>query len=424
MEPLSKGISRRRLGALTLGALGALTSARLGLAGGASASHASKGAPTMGLIVLWLEGGPSQLETFDPKPGQPIGGPTRAIETSAEGIRIAHHLPQIAEQMQHLSLIRSVVGQEGDHERASILMKTGRRPEVSLTHPSLGAVCAHEMDEAGTEIPRYVSILSGDPASRGGYLGQTYDPFRVGDPRRPIQDVTAHVDEARQRRRLAALDLLEEGFAEGRPRAARHTLHRQRTAKAIQTMRSPQLAAFDLGEEPSALVDAYGDNPFGRGCLAARRLVEVGVRCVEVTLGGWDTHVGHFDAIGDLTAPLDAGLATLVRDLRDRGMWDHTVLFCGGEFGRTPRINATDGRDHWPQGFSVVLGGGPVAEGRLIGATGDGTEKAPKDAVSVADVYATLLTALGLDPHVENMTSVGRPVKLAEGEPIRALLAT
>ncbi|MEQ9324794.1 MAG: DUF1501 domain-containing protein, partial [Polyangiaceae bacterium] len=322
-------MKRRTFGALGLGALAGLLSARLGFADDAEAA----GGPTMGIIVLWLRGGPSQLETFDPKPGKRIGGPTQAIATSAEGIEIAHHLPQIAAQMEHLSLVRSVVGQEGDHERASVLMKTGRRPEVALSHPSLGAMCAHELSDAGTEIPRYVSILSNDPTSRGGYLGQSYDPFRVGDPASPIQDVTVNVGEERQRRRLEALDVLETGFAEGRPDADRRTLHRERTAKAIRTMSSKQLEAFDVAQESSELRRAYGDHPFGRGCLAARRLVEVGVRCVEVTLDGWDTHIDHFDQIGGLCRPLDAGLATLVRDLRDRGLWEHTLVFCGGEFG-------------------------------------------------------------------------------------------
>jgi len=422
MEPLnperpSPRLTRRALGALSLGTLAGLVSARLGLA-----ADGTTQAPTMGVIVLWLKGGPSQLETFDPKPGKRIGGPTKAIATSAKGIEIAHHLPRIAEQMQHLSLIRSVVGKEGDHERASILMKTGRRPEVALIHPSLGAVCAHEMDDAGTEIPRYLSILGSDPTSRGGYLGQSYDPFRVGDPKDPIQDVTANVDEARQKRRLEALDMLERQFAVERPQAER-THHREGTQAALRTMSSEQLEAFDVEQESSELRDAYGDHPFGRGCLAARRLVEVGVRCVEVTLDGWDTHIDHFDKIDGLCRPLDAALSALVKDLRDRRLWDSTVVFCGGEFGRTPRINGTDGRDHWPTGFSAVLGGGPIAGGQLIGETGvEPDDDEPKDPVPVADVYATILRAVGLDPSTENMTDVGRPVKLSDGAPIERLL--
>jgi Protein of unknown function (DUF1501) len=413
MEPLT----RRRLGMLSLGALGALASARLGMADDA------RPASGLSLIVLWLRGGPSQLETFDPKPGTPIGGPTRAIDTSQAGLKIAHHLPQVAEQMEHLALVRSVVGKEGDHERASIQLKTGRRPEVALTHPSIGAICAHELEAAGTEIPRYVSILGNDPTSRGGYLGQSFDPFRVGDPIRPIQDVTSPVGQDRQARRLEALSLLEHGFADGRPSTEARTMHQKRTAEALRTMQSPQLAAFDIKDEPSGLKRAYGDNPFGRGCLAARRLVEVGVRCVEVSLEGWDTHVNNFEEIQAPCGQLDPALATLVTDLRERGLWEHTVVFCGGEFGRTPKINRTDGRDHWPHAFSAVLGGGPIRGGQVIGETGPGLDKQPKDPILVADLYATLLAAVGLDPTTENMTSVGRPVKLSDGSAVERLLS-
>ncbi|MEZ4446446.1 MAG: DUF1501 domain-containing protein [Polyangiaceae bacterium] len=418
MEPLSR-ITRRGLGLFGLSALAAVASSRFG-----HAEETASGERGMSLIVLWLQGGPSQLETFDPKPGLPIGGPTRAIPTSVSGLSIAHHLPQIAEQMRHLALIRSVVGEEGDHERASILLKTGRRPEVALTHPSLGAVAAEELPGGDLEIPRYVSILGRDRASRGGFLGQRYDPFVIGDPQYPIQDVIAPVAAERQARRLDALAALERGFGERHPGVAEHTLHPERTAQAVRTMTSPQLAAFALDDEPSELRRAYGDNPFGRGCLVARRLVEVGVRCVEVNLGGWDTHIDHFDAIGGLTSTLDAAFASLVTDLRDKGLWDRCVVLCGGEFGRTPKINGTDGRDHWPKGFSLVLGGGPIAPGRVLGETGLDATAGPKQPVPIADVYATLLAALGLDPETENLTKVGRPVKLGDGSPLAALLAS
>ncbi len=412
MEPLT----RRRLGYLGLGALGAWMGARLGRAGDLPA-----GARPMALIVLWLRGGPSQIETFDPKPGKAIGGPTRAIPTALPGIAIAEGLPQVAEQMQHLSLIRSVVGEEGDHERASILMKTGRRPEVALAHPAIGAVCAHELPEAGTEIPRYVSILGRDRTSSGGYLGQAYDPFLVGDPRDPIQDIASPVDAARQERRLDNLALIEQGYAERSPHVEPRSLHDDRTARALRTMSSAQLAAFDVEQEPSALRAAYGDHAFGRGCLAARRLVEVGVRCVEVTLDGWDTHIDNFDAVRPLTQRLDSSLASLVRDLRERDLWRSTVVLCTGEFGRTPVINAADGRDHWPTGFSLALGGGPLRGGQVIGETSDGTDP-PKDPVEIADVYATVLQALGIDPATETQTHIGRPVKLGEGQSLRQLL--
>ena len=413
MEPLT----RRRLGYLTLGALAGFAGARLGYA----QQDKAAGAGEMGLIIVWLRGGPSQIETFDPKPGKKIGGPTTAIDTSAKGIQIANGLPQVAEQMKHLSLVRSVVGQEGDHERASILMKTGRRPEVALAHPAIGAVCANELPEAGTEIPRFVSILSGDRTSRGGYLGQSFDPFVVGDPRDPIQDVKPQVGERRQQRRLEALERLEDRYAKQHPHTEKRSHHRERTARALRTMGSEQLAAFDIDQEPAAIRSAYGDSAFGRGCLAARRLIEVGVRCVEVTHDGWDTHIGNFDAVAELNATLDPGLATLVKDLVERDLYDKTVVVCAGEFGRTPVINAAGGRDHWPTGFSIALGGGKLRPGLVVGETSNDTAP-PADPATVADVYATILTALGIDPHIENQTDIGRPIKLSEGTPLKKLL--
>jgi uncharacterized protein (DUF1501 family) len=220
---------------------------------------------------------------------------------------------------------------------------------------------------------------------------------------------------------MDGLSLLEERFASRHADAEKHTLHRERTASATRTMHSAQLDAFAVEQEAASLREAYGDNAFGRGCLAARRLVEVGVRCVEVTLGGWDTHVNNFEQVARLNEQLDPALATLVRDLRERALWDSTLLICTGEFGRTPVINPAEGRDHWPSGFSTVLGGCGIVGGRAMGETGDG-EPTPKDPVAVADVYATALSALGLDPDTENVTEGGRPVKLSEGTPLTRLL--
>jgi hypothetical protein len=411
MEP----VTRRGFGALSLSALAWLASGR------GMATEAKTGRPHC-LIVLWLRGGPSQIETFDPKPGKRIGGPTKAIATRVKGIELAEGLPLLAEQMEHISLVRSVVGKEGDHERASILMKTGRRPDVVLTHPAIGAVCAHELAVAGTEIPRYVSILNEDRTSRGGYLGQAYDPFRIGDPRDPLQDVVSGVGEARDERRKTNLALLEESFAQRHPMAEKRTLHNERTARALRTMSSEQLAAFRIEDETAATRAAYGDTPFGRGCLAARRLVEQGVRGVEVTLGGWDTHIDNFDAVAPLNRALDPAFAALVADLRERDLLSSTTVVCMGEFGRTPIINQAEGRDHWPNGFSLALCGGALRGGQVIGETSDESED-PADPVPVADVYATVLKSMGLDPDSENLSPEGRPIKLSEGKPIAKLLA-
>jgi len=188
-------------------------------------------------------------------------------------------------------------------------------------------------------------------------------------------------------------------------------------------MTSSQIAAFDVNREPEEVLKSYGDTPFGRGCLAARRLIEVGVRCVEVNLNGWDSHVNNHEIHAQLAPTLDAALSALIADLRQRNLLDKTVVLCGGEFGRTPQVNRLGGRDHWPHGFTMLLAGGGLRRGVAIGETDPEGGRKLKDPYEVADVHATVLTALGLDPAHEELAPIGRPIKLSEGKPIRALLA-
>jgi uncharacterized protein (DUF1501 family) len=188
-------------------------------------------------------------------------------------------------------------------------------------------------------------------------------------------------------------------------------------------MSSQQLRAFDVGQEPVALRREYGDTPFGRACLAARRLTEVGVRCIEVNLGGWDAHVNNHETHRKRVAILDPALTALIRDLKQHGQLDRTVILCAGEFGRTPKINPFEGRDHWPNGFSVALAGGAIQGGRVIGATDPEGIKEPVDRTPIADLHATVLKAVGLDPTRENLSPIGRPITLSEGRPIAALFA-
>jgi len=378
------------------------------------------------LIVLWLQGGASQLETFDPHPDTVISGGSPAIATAAPGIRIADGLPQAAEIMSDLSVVRSLVSKEGDHARATYNMKTGHRPIPGLEHPSLGSIVCHELPGDGLDIPSHISILPSQAPARGGYLGARLDAFRIGDPVEPVPDTRSPVGKERQQQRLSSLELLDTTFARGR--LARldetRTLHRTNAERALRMMSSDQLAAFDVNEAPAAEREGYGDTPFGRGCLAALRLVESGVRCVEVTLNGWDTHVNNLELQRARNAILDPALAALVKGLRDREIYEETIVLVGTEFGRTPRLNALDGRDHWPHAFSVALGGGGIAGGRVIGATDpEGEENAPADPVTVDDLHATVLTALGIDPSYEFMTPLNRPVPLSEGRPVRGLLA-
>jgi hypothetical protein len=386
-------------------------------------AETSRGAePAQSLILLWLAGGPSQLETFDPQPGKKIGGPTRAIRTSQRGVQLAEGLEGLAERMRHVSLVRSLVSKESDHERGTMMVKTGYRPDPTAVYPSIGAVCCHELPTAGVEIPRHISILPNQWPGRGGFLGAHLDAFKVYDPAQKVPDVVAAVDEPRYRARLDDLKLLEAGFARGRQRQVAATQHGPTLDAARAMMTSRQLAAFDIQREPAAVRRAYGETPFGRGCLAARRLIEEGVRCVEVTLDGWDTHANNFELCSRNKAILDPALSALIDDLRARGLWQKTVILCGGEFGRTPNINPLTGRDHWPHGFSMLLGGGRIRGGHVLGATDPDGSKSVHDPRTIPDLHATVLAALGLDPAKENISPVGRPIKLADGRPMRELL--
>lgn len=414
------GLHRRSFLALAGAGLGWMTPVGQLLARQAERSRD----PARSVIFLWLSGGPSQLETFDPHPDTDSAAGTKAIDTAAKGIRLAEGLERVAEQMGSVTLLRSLVSKEGDHERGSYAMKTGYRPDPTVEHPSIGAICCHELPAAGAEIPRHISILTGQWPSRGGFLGGEYDAFQAGDPTSPLPDVTSLVPGPRDLGRVGDLDVAERAFARGRGRRVASTLHRETLARARTMMTSEQLKAFDVSQEPESVRAEYGDSPFGRGCLAARRLIEVGARCVEVTLDGWDSHVNNHSIHRQLVQVLDPAFAALVRDLGRRGLLDRTVVLCGGEFGRTPKVNPLGGRDHWPTGFSMALAGGGLRGGVAIGETDPEGIKDPARPIAVADVHATVLAALGLEPGKENIApATGRPVKLSEGRPIREILA-
>jgi hypothetical protein len=377
------------------------------------------------LIVLWMQGGPSQLETFDPHSGKKIAGGTKAINTAVKGVQLAEGLERTAEQMGSISLIRSMFSMEGDHERGTYNLKTGNRPDPTAVHPSIGAIMCHELPHGGTDIPRHVSILPNQWSARGGYLGDKYDAFRTDDPLKPVPDTRSSVDAKRDKERLADLDVIERAFARGRAKRVAATGHRDTVARARTMMSSEQLKAFDVSKEPLAVRKKYGDTPFGRACLAARRLTEVGVRCVEVTLDGWDTHANNHALVKKQVEILDPAFAGLIADLRERGQLDRTMVLVAGEFGRTPAINALGGRDHWPKGFSVALAGGGVRGGVVVGATdpdGKALDNKSKDRVTVGDLHATILSAAGVEYDKENRTKSGRTLPYCKGSPIEALV--
>lgn len=417
--------SRRRfLQGWALAGLGWLTPLSRRLARGAEAT----GKRPKSVIVLWMEGGMSQLESFDPHPGSAIAYGGKAIATAAKGLRFGAGLPLTAELANDFSVVRSVTSKEGDHSRATYNVKTGYRPFPNLVHPSIGSIVCHELPDAEgavLDLPSHISILPGGFPARGGYLGARYDAFQTGDPVQPIPDVRPPAAGERQRRRLDSLAVLEETFAKGRlaDLESGRTLHRTSVERARRLMSSEQLAAFDVSGVPKAEREAFGDSAFGRGCLAAIRLVEAGVRCVETTLRGWDTHADNAEGQAAQLAILDPALSALVRGLKARGLYEDTLLLVATEFGRTPKQNLAEGRDHWPHGFSVLLGGGGLRGGIAVGETDPtGTTREPAGAVRVEDVHATILRRLGIDTSEELTTPIGRPIKISEGRVIQELV--
>lgn len=391
----------------------------------------ARGKPARSLIVLWMSGGPSQLETFDPHAGSGIAHEgMRAIKTAAKEIELADGLPLIAEQMDSISLVRSLVSKEGDHERAVYNVKTGFRPDPTLMHPSLGSIVCHQLSD-NVEIPRHVSILPGQYPARGGYLGAQFDAFKTYDPIGSVPDVTARVSPARAAKRLEDLqNVVEATFARGRiAKLPERTLHSASIAAARQMMSSEQLKAFEVKQAPESLRNEFGDSAFGRACLAAVQLIEVGVRCVEIELGGWDSHANNLEVVKARCATLDPAFAALIKQLKARNLFDSTVVLWTGEFGRTPKINPAGGRDHWPHGFTAALAGGGIQGGRVIGSTSPDPKLDEKqrladvtDPRNVEDLHATILHALGIDFTQEIETPIGRPMAFSKGQVIRELL--
>ena len=364
-------------------------------------------------IVLFMSGGASQLDTFDPKPGTKNGGPFATIPTSVEGIEVSEHLPRVAEQTHHLSIIRSMVSREGNHERARYLLHTGYAPGGAVRHPTLGSLTSYYLEETLSDLPSCVNINS--PTYSGGFLGATHDPFVVKDPMKPVDDLSypSQMDTHRFRERLKMLKAIEADFISkrtGRSTEAHEAIYK----KADQLINSPKIDAFQLNEEPMAIREAYGMNKFGQGCLMARRLIEAGVKFVEVSLDGWDTHENNFERTKELLATVDPAFAMLLRDLAERDILEETIVLWLGEFGRTPKINNNDGRDHHTTGWSAVVAGGGTRGGQVIGSTNEDGTQVVSGTVRVPDLFASLCFALGIDVDEENYSRSGRPIRVVD----------
>jgi len=379
----------------------------------------------MACILLYMRGGPSQMETFDPKPDTPNGGPTKALSTAVKGIQIAEPWTNVAAAMKDIAVIRSMTNKEGEHQRASFQMHTGYIPTGSVKYPSIGSIVASEIGPKEFDLPHFVSIGNRGTSIGSGFLGMQYAPFIVANPAQMPGNVELPqgITNKRFGRRVDLLNQLEEDFAKtgGAPRVADH---QGLYENASQMVLSPRLKAFNVAQEKDTVRDRYGRSSFGQGCLLARRLVETGVTFVEVESNGWDTHDNNFDRVKSLSETVDPAFAALVGDLKDRGMLDKTLVIWMGEFGRTPKINGRTGRDHFPRAFNVALAGGGVKGGQVIGSTSpEGTEVKNRP-VSVGDLFCSFYQALKINPRKENMSSLGRPIKIMDnGTAVKELFA-
>ncbi|MBI2803398.1 MAG: DUF1501 domain-containing protein [Planctomycetes bacterium] len=397
------------------------------------------------VIMVWLAGGPATIDMWDLRPNatENIRGEFREINTSADGVRISEHLPQMARVMNRTTVVRSLAHTIPSHGPATIFMTTGNRPTPATQYPSLGSLVTRLMP-AAPGVPPYVSFteLRNGTAGQAGYLGTAYNPFIVeGQPaaRRPARGASPTAASLRVRgitlptgftlEQLENRDRLLRNFDETFQNVDRNAdlvggldaFHRQ----ALEILRSNKTrVAFDLAQEPEMIRERYGMTPFGQGALAARRLIEAGVRFTTVSIGGWDTHGQNFNALrGRLLPQLDQVLSTLIEDLDDRGMLEDTIVYCAGEFGRTPRINNNAGRDHWARSMAVVLAGGGFKRGYAHGTTDVNGMAPATDPCTPDDVASTIFTQLGINPHQELQTPTGRPMQLfREGRAIPRLI--
>ncbi len=379
-------------------------------------------------ILLWLAGGASQLETWDPKPGAETGGPFRAIPTSVPGVHISELMPKMAERLKkHTCVIRSLNTRDGDHGSGAKMMMRGRRDEPNLKYPDLGAVLARELGRADSQVPDYVAFYfategRGFAPGSAGFLGSRYAPMELYKSMMP-ENISRHKDVADvdHVERAALRDLLSKQFARGRvsPTLASHNEAYQRVRGL---MASDKL--FDVTQEPAKMRERYGPTQFGEQVLVARRLVEAGVPFVRVARAWWDSHGQNFETHQEMVPELDHVMAALLDDLEQRGLLECTLVITLAEFGRTPQINASLGRDHFASAWSCSLSGCGVQGGAVWGKSDRTGNRVADGEVTAPPLFATIYSALGINPH-KNYYIGSRPVPLVEPgtKPIEAVLA-
>src|SRR5262245_6189520 len=396
------------------------------LAARAAGTVANPKAKARQCILLWMDGGPSHKDTLDLKPDSKGAGEFKPIKTSASGIEISEHLPGVAKLMHHAAVIRGMSTAEGAHPRAKYNMHTGyREGQGGLVYPSIGAIVSAEVGRRDFPMPNYVTI--GNRSYGSGFLGPKHQPLIVSDPARGVQDLAPLVTGKQFDNRVSLLQELESAFYHDY-QADSISDHKTTYARAVSMMQSKEAKAFDLSQEKSETKSAYGGNRFGDGVLMARRLVEVGIPFVEVNLGGWDTHQDNFARVKTLSGTVDSALSALIKDLKDHGLLDSTLVIWMGEFGRTPHINtrgAKPGRDHYPRAWSLMMFGGGIKGGTLYGKTDKEGASVEDGKTTAQDFLATVCELMGIDYTKENETPTKRPIRIVDkpGKPVKSVIA-
>jgi hypothetical protein len=420
-NPLA-GLSRRDF--MRLSAAGVTGVSLSGWLGVLASRAAQTGARNKACILLWMDGGPSHKDTFDMKPGTDNAGEFKPIATSVPGLQISEHFPRLAQLMHHGAVLRGMSTGEGAHGRARYYVHTGyKEGQGGLTYPSIGSIVAAELGRPDFPMPNFVSV--GARSYGAGFLGAKHQPLVVTDPSRGVENLKPLVDAQHFNSRVGLLEEMEQAFFR-EYKAGAATDHKTTYHRAVTLMKSKEAKAFDLALESAATKEAYGGTRFGEGCLLARRLVETGVSFVEVNLGGWDTHQDNFDRVKRLSAQVDPAISTLLKDLKERGLLDSTLVVWMGEFGRTPRINsrgAKPGRDHYPRAWTSLMFGGGIKAGQVIGKTDKEGAAVVERPISALDFLATVCQVLGIDYKKQNNSPIGRPIRLVDkgANPIKEL---
>lgn len=379
------------------------------------------------VIYLMMSGAMTHLDTFDikPKAASEVRGDTTGIKTNVPGMQFGNWLPELSKQADKMAVIRSMYTETGDHEGARYLMRTSYKQINTIQHPHMGAMAIHQLGRRNRMLPDNV-VISGEARHPGnGYLDPATSPLPVGDPYRGLENTSSpdYLTEESFDRRMKLIDQFDSKF-QGRFKQNKVRAYNEFYSQAVNLLGSDELKAFDLSEEEDKDREAYGMNRFGQGCMLARRLVERNVRFVEVTFGGWDMHTDIYDRLPDRVADMDLGVATLLADLKDRGLLEDTLVVLTTEFGRSPQINQNAGRNHHPAAFSSVLAGAGIKGGQFYGESDEEGKYTIDNPVAVEDFNATIAMAMGMDLTKEVVAPNGRPFRVAaDGAPLFELFS-